>query len=425
MVTTTVIVAVASVVLTLVTMLSIRNLGSSEKKIRYTVEPVCAAGDDQFVRAMSSMLGPPLIGGNRVTALQNGERIFPAMLEAIQGAKETVTLETFIYWSGSIGRRFAEAVTERARAGVKVHVLLDWIGSSKVDADLVPRLESAGVELVRYHPVRWYTLDRLNNRTHRKILVVDGRVGFTGGVGIADKWDGHAQDEDHWRDSHYRIEGPVVAQLQAAFMDNWTKSRACILQGPGYFPALEAHGETVAQVFRSSPSGGSESMRLMYLLCIASARKSILIGNAYFVPDDLLVESLVKALRRGVRVEVLVPGKLIDTHVVRQASRSRWGPLLEAGVRIHEYQPTMYHTKLFVVDGVWTSVGSTNFDNRSFRLNDEANMNVLDASFAAQETAMFEGDLHNSREITLAEWNRRPWTERLKERAAGLLRSQL
>lgn len=425
MLTTTLIVAVASVLLTVLAMLIIRNFGSSEKKILYAVESTCAAGDGQFIRVMSSLLGHPLAGGNHVTSLQNGEQIFAAMLKAIRGARETVTFETFIYWSGDIGDRFADAVSERARAGVKVHVLMDWLGSAKIDTDLVARMESAGVEVVRYHPVRWYTLDRFNNRTHRKILVIDGRIGFTGGVGIGDKWDGHAQDEDHWRDTHYEIEGPAVAQMQAAFMDNWTTTRARVLQGDGYFPALESHGETVAQVIHSSPRGGTESMRLMFLLSIASARKSILIGNAYFVPDDLLVESLVRALGRGVRVDIIVPGDVIDTQIVRRASRSRWGPLLKAGARIHEFQPTMYHTKLLIVDCVWTSVGSTNFDNRSFRLNDEANMNILEHAFAARETEFFEADLRRSREISFAEWAGRPWTERLMERAAGLLRSQL
>lgn len=425
MFTTIALVAAVSLVGTVVVMLSVRNLGSPEKKIQYAVDPVSGAGEAQFVRAMSNMLGPPLLSGNRVIALHNGSQIFPAMLAAIRGARETVTFETFIYWSGQIGEQFATAAADRARAGVKVHVLLDWVGSAKVDRVLLAKMEDSGVEVVRYHPVRWYTMDRLNNRTHRKILVVDGRVGFTGGVGIADRWDGDAQDEYHWRDAHYRLEGPAVAQMQAAFMDNWTKSRATVLQGAGYFPALEPLGETVANVFRSSPRGGSESMRLMYLLSIASARRSILIGNAYFVPDTLLVESLVAACRRGVKVTILVPGEHIDTALVRRASRSRWGPLLEAGATIHEFQPTMYHNKLLIVDEVWTSVGSANFDNRSFRLNDEVNMNILDAAFAAQQTTAFEADLQRSRPVSLKEWKHRPWTERLLDNIAGLVRSQL
>ena len=425
MVATATVAAIIGAIVTAACMVIARNLSSPEKKIRYAIDPDCSAGDAQFVRAMSNMLGPPLLDGNRVTPLQNGAQIFPAMLEAIRCARKTVTFETFIYWSGSTGKRFAEAIIERAHGGVRVHVLLDWLGAAKIDHELVQQMEAAGVEVVRYHPVRWYTLDRLNNRTHRKILVVDGCIGFTGGVGIADKWDGEAQDEDHWRDSHYRIEGPAVAQMQAAFMDNWTKTRARVLQGDGYFPPLEPCGTTVAQVFRSSPRGGSESVRLMYLLAIASARKSILIGNAYFVPDDLLVESLVSACKRSVRIQIIVPGMITDTSVVRRASRACWGPLLKAGAQIHEFQPTMYHTKLFIVDGVWTSVGSTNFDNRSFRLNDEVNMNVLDEPFAAGETETFQADLLRSREITFAEWARRPWPERLKERAASLIRSQL
>ena len=405
--------------------LAIANLSSSSKKIEHRIEHLYGVHEPQFLRSMGSLLGPPIVPGNRVTALCNGDEIFPAMLEAIRGARRTITFETFIYWSGSIGREFAEALSERARAGVKVHVMLDWVGSNRIDESLVAMMTEAGVEAVRYHPLRWYNVGRLNNRTHRKLLIVDGRVGFTGGVGIADNWLGNAEDPEHWRDSHYRLEGPAVAHMQAAFMDNWMETRGEVLHGEEYFPALEPLGEHPAQLFKSSADDGSESVRLMYLLSIASAERSVRIANSYFVPDSLAVRSLIEAQRRGVRVEIIVPGRHIDQKLVRRASRALWGPLLEAGIAIHEYQPTMYHVKVAVVDEVWTSVGSTNFDNRSFRLNDEANLNVFDAGFAEAQARMFEQDKTRARRITLEEWRRRPWRERAVERLASLLRLQL
>jgi cardiolipin synthase len=408
-----------------VIVLLIANLTSSAKKIEREIDHLYQAGDPQFVRSMGSLLGPGIVPGNTVQGLRNGDEIFPAMLAAIRSAKRTVCFETFIYWSGSVGREFADAFCERARAGVKVHVVLDWVGSGKMDASMQETMTRAGVQVVKYHPLRWYSLGRLNNRTHRKLLIVDGRVGFTGGVGIADNWLGDAQDPDHWRDSHFRLEGPAVAQMQAAFMDNWMETCAQVLHGEEYFPELQPAGTQAAQLFKSSADDASESVRLMYLLSISSAAKDVRIANAYFVPDSLAVSTLVAARRRGVKVEIIVPNRHIDSKLVRRASRSLWGPLLEAGVAIYEYQPTMFHVKVVIVDEVWTSVGSTNFDNRSFRLNDEANLNILDAGFAEGQAKVFEEDMAKSRQVTLEEWRRRPWRERVIERLAGLLRLQL
>jgi cardiolipin synthase len=405
--------------------LAIANLSSSAKTVDHEIEHLYPAGEPQFVRSVGSLLGPGIVRGNTVRALCNGDEIFPAMLDAIRSATRTICFETFIYWSGAIGRELAAALIERARAGVKIHVVLDWVGSGKMNQSLIEEMKRAGIEVVRYHPLRWYSLGRLNNRTHRKLLIVDGKVGFTGGVGIADQWLGDAQDAEHWRDSHFRLEGPAVAQMQAAFIDNWMETCSEVLHGEEYFPPLEPVGTHVAQLFKSSADDASESVRLMYLLSIASAVKSVLIANAYFVPDALAVATLVAARRRGVRVEIIVPSSRTDAVVVRRASRSLWGPLLEAGVAIHEYQPTMYHVKVVVVDDVWTSVGSTNFDNRSFRLNDEANLNILDAEFAAGQATQFEADKARSRRITLEEWRRRPWRERAVEWLAGLVRLQL
>jgi len=374
---------------------------------------------------MGNLLGPPMVQGNKVTTLLNGDEVFPAMLEAIRSARRSIDFETYIYWSGTVGREFGDALSERARSGVPTHLIIDWLGSTKADEKILEAMRKAGVEIVRYRPLRWYSVDRINHRTHRKLLVVDGRIGFTGGVGIADQWLGSAQDPEHWRDSHFRVEGPVVAQLQAAFLDNWIEAEGHVLDGEAFYPQLRPVGSDFAQVFRSAPGEGSASIRLMYLLAIAAATKSILIANAYFVPDSQAVAMLVEARRRGADVEIIVPGPVLDAQIVRRASRAMWGPLLEAGVRIYEYQPTMYHTKVMVVDDIWASVGSTNFDDRSFRLNDEANLNVLDAGFAQEQTRVFAEDRGRSREVTLQAWLRRPLWERLQERWATLVRSQL
>ena len=401
------------------------NFINGEKKIEKVIEQHYPIDDPQFLRSMGFLLGPAIIPGNQVQTLVNGDEIFPAMLTSIRGAKKSITFETFIYWSDAIGQSFADALSERASAGVRVYVLLDWVGSVKMKAKYLDEMRAAGVKIQQYHPLRWYHLSRMNNRTHRKLLVVDGGVGFTGGVGIAEQWTGNAQDPAHWHDLHYRVEGPVVAQMQAAFMDNWMKTSGTVLHGEDFFPALIPIGAASAQMFKSSPTEGSESMRLMYLLSISSARHSIRIANAYFVPDDLTLESLINARKRGVDVQILLPGKVIDTELVRKASRDRWGKLLETGVQIFEYQPTMLHTKLMVIDDLWVSVGSTNFDNRSFRLNDEANLNVLDREFALRQNAIFAADLKQARPISYGEWKHRPWSEKLMAHSAALFRSQL
>ena len=416
---------VLTALITLALTVLVLNLSSGEKKITHRIAHAYDVRHGQFERVMGNLLGPPIVDGNRVVDLQNGDEIFPAMLEAIRSARRTIAFESYIYWSGEVGKAFAGALSERARRGVSCHLLLDWVGSGKMDREQLREMEEAGVQIERYHPPRFYTLSKMNNRTHRKLLVVDGTVGFTGGVGIADHWLGHAQSPEHWRDSHYRLEGPAVAQMQAAFMDNWLKTHSEVLHREEYFPALFPVGEVKAQVFKSSAGEGSESVRLMYLLSIASAARTIRIANAYFVPDDLSVAALCDASARGVRIEIIVPGTVTDEQVVGHASRSRWGPLLEADVAIYQYQPTMFHCKVMIVDEVWVSVGSTNFDNRSFRLNDEANLNVIDEAFAARQVEVFEQDKSRSRRVTLEEWKARPLSEKLADRAASLLRSQL
>ncbi|MEO8022993.1 phospholipase D-like domain-containing protein [Polaromonas sp.] len=401
------------------------NFTAGEKKIEQQLPRLYGSADPQFMRAMGGLLGPGISAGNKVTELLNGDQIFPSMLQAIHRASRSITFETYIYWSGDIGKQFADALSERARAGVKVLVLLDWVGSSKIDESFLQEMEAAGVQIRKFHKPHWYNLARMNNRTHRKLLVADGKVGFTGGVGIAPNWTGSAQDADHWRDSHFRVEGPVVAQMQATFLDNWLKVTGEVKHGEDYFPPLQVAGSSGAQMFSSSPSSGSESMQLMYHLAITAADQSIDLSMAYFVPDDLSRKLLLDALGRGVRLRLIAPGKITDTETVRAASRSTWGPLLAAGAEIYEYQPTMYHCKVMIVDRRMVSVGSTNFDNRSFRLNDEANLNIYDATFAARQTVVFEQDLARAHRVSLEEWQNRPLREKLRERLTQLLHTQL
>jgi cardiolipin synthase A/B len=401
------------------------NLRPGERQIRYQLIHRFAVNDPQFRRCMGQLLGPGILPGNRITALHNGGQIFPAMLGAIRATKTSITFETYICWSGEISRKFSAAFCERARAGVKIHVMLDWAGSGEIEATYLDDLQAAGVEMELYHPLSWYHLTRLNNRTHRKLLVVDGRTGFTGGVGIADQWLRLAEDQDHWRDSHYQIDGPAMAQMQAAFTDNWINARAQVLFARDYFPSLEPAGDSWAQVFKSSRGGDSESMCLMYLLTIASAIRFIRLQAAYFVPDDLAIATFVSARRRNVKIEIMVPGPAMDARMTQHAGRSRWGVLLDAGVEIYEDQSTMYHCKVLIVDDVWGAVGSTNFDDRSFRLNDEANLNIYDATFAEEQVKVFEHDKSRSRLMTRAEFKDRSTFGRLGESLAGMFRRQL
>ncbi|MDQ3774501.1 MAG: phospholipase D-like domain-containing protein [Pseudomonadota bacterium] len=420
---TTITIGIATFLLTAAGLLLLLNLTLGNKPLDDRIETEYSVADPQFLRAMGSLLGPPLVDGNRVQALQNGDESFPAMLAAVRGAQHTITFETYIYWSGTIGQEFAAALSERASAGVRVHVMLDWWGSGSIeDLNL---MKAAGIEVRRYNPPRWSGLGRMNNRTHRKLLVVDGRIGFTGGVGIADPWRGHAQDPQHWRDTHFRVEGPVVAQMQSAFLDNWIALTGQVLHGAGYFPPIEPKGSHTAQVFTSAPGGGAESVQIMYLLSIAAARSTIRLAMAYFVPDNVAVETLLAARRRDVHVQMIVPGSHTDREILQRASRFEWGPLLRGGVEIYEYQPTMYHCKVMIVDELWTSVGSTNFDSRSFSVNDEANLNIHDTAFARDQVELFERDLQESRRVTLAEWENRPWSDKLLDSLAGLLSSQL
>ena len=414
-----------TVLATSLILIVLQNFKTPEKVLERKVEHRYDISDPQFRREMSVLLGPTIIRGNKVSALQNGNEIFPAMLLAIRSAQTSITFETFIYWSGEIGEVFSQALSERARAGVPVNVIIDWVGSAKMEQSLLDSMQDAGVQLHRYRPLHWYNVGRMNNRTHRKLLVVDGRIGFTGGVGIADQWTGDGGDPEHWRDTHFRIEGPVVAQLQAAFNDNWIKTTGQVLNGPSHFPALQEEGELEAHVFVASPSGGSESMHLMYLLAIAAAKSTIDLAASYFVPDRLLINALIDARGRDVRIRVLLPGPHMDSLTVKISSKADWGYLLHAGADIHVYQPTMLHTKLLIIDSEFVSAGSTNFDIRSIQLNDEASLNVYSSDFATEMTAVFEADLLASESYSLARWKSRPLREKFSEKILLPIRSQL
>ncbi len=417
--------ALAATAVTLLASLIAINLMGGEKRIAKKLPRRYDTDDAEFQRALGSLLGPRLINGNRVDVLVNGQQIFPAMLEAIDAARETINFETFIYWSGEIGERLLCSLCERAQAGVRVHVLLDWVGSMRMDEPMVTRLREAGVKVIRFHKPHWSNWGKMNNRTHRKLLIVDGVIGFTGGVGIADQWQGDARHPGEWRDTHFRVRGPVVAQMQSVFLDNWMRATGEVLHGSAYFPKQKNAGDQLAQMFSSSPSGGAESMHLMYLLALTAARERIDLCASYFVPDALTQDALLDAARRGVRVRILVPGRHIDQAMVRQASRACWGELLAADIEISEYQPTMLHMKALMVDDSFVSVGSTNFDDRSFLLNDEANLNVISPDLAQTMRDLFDADWAKGKPMALQAWRQRPWHEKLMERMALLFRSQL
>ncbi len=405
-----------------ITLFLARNFFSSEKKIRHAIKADYKIGDDVFVRTMGHLLGPPLVEGNRITPLENGDEIFPAMLAGIRSAARTITFENFLWKEGEVSDAFAAALAERARAGVKVHFLQDAMGSDSVHGRAIQLMKDAGVCVEIF---RFVHFSRINYRTHRKILVIDGKLGFIGGVGIADGWQGDGRTHGRWRDSHYQVEGPVVAQLQQAFMDNWMETRAELLHGDPYFPRQEKAGNQLCQIFKSSAGEGSDSARLMLLVSIAAARERIRIANAYFIPGNLTVRTLIEALQRGVKVEIIMPGTDIDARIVRAVGKTRWKPLLEAGARFYEYQPARFHCKYLLVDDCWASVGSANLDNRSMSLNEEANLNVLDKDFVAQHARVFDEDKEHSREVTLHDWRRRPWEEKIKGRAMSIFRSQM
>jgi cardiolipin synthase len=383
-------------------------------------------GSDDFLRATEAITMAPIAHGNEIDLLINGDEIFPAMIETMRGAQRSLNFLTYLYWSGDIADEIAAAVCERARAGVAVNVLLDAVGSARMDRRLARDMEDAGVTFAYFRPPKPYAMRRLNNRTHRKLLIADGAVGMTGGVGIAERWTGDAQDPDHWRDTHVRVRGPVVRGLQGAFAENWLEATGDVLVGRAYLPELEPPaGGGAMQVVRSTAGVGDTNVEALYFLAIACARTSLHLTSAYFAPRPAFVEALTDAAARGVDVRVLVPGRHIDKEFVRQAGRAVYEQLLAGGVRIYEYRPTMIHAKTLTIDGVWCSVGSVNFDNRSFRLQDEVTLCVRSRSFAGRLDEQFERDLECSAEIDRGRWNGRPVVNQVAEGLTKVARREL
>jgi cardiolipin synthase A/B len=381
---------------------------------------------EDFLRATEAITGAPVTYGNDAELLVNGDNIFPAFLETIAAAERTINLLTYVYWTGDIAHEVADALCAKASAGVRCNVLLDAVGAYKMNSSLIGDMESAGVNIHRFRPVKPYAIRRVTNRTHRKILVADGRVGMTGGVGIAQEWTGNAQDPDHWRDTHVRVRGPVVRGLQGAFAENWLEATGEVLTGEAYLPQLDpVDGGGAMQVMRSSAGVGDTDAEALYYLAVASAAKSLALTSAYFAPRPAFTQALIAAVERGVEVRVLVPGPHIDKRVVRPAGRSSYEQLLDGGVRIFEYQPTMMHAKTLVVDGNWSSVGSVNFDNRSFQLNDEATLTVWSGAFAGKLLEVFEADLEHSKELHRQAWEQRPFAQKVIEESSRLLRREL
>ena len=384
-------------------------------------------GSPEFLRACEELTGAAATAGSDVELLINGDRIFPAYLETIRAAQSTINCLTYVYWRGDIAREVAGALADRAREGLEVNVLLDAVGSAKMERDVLATMRDAGVNVARFRPPKPYALRRLNNRTHRKLLVADGRVGLTGGVGIAEEWTGDAQDPDHWRDTHVRVTGPAVLGLQGAFAENWLEATGDVLVGPGHIPALEPvrEGGGLMQVVRSQAGVGDTNVEALYFLAIASAQRTLELTAAYFVPRPAFIEALCDAAQRGVAVRILVPGTHIDKGFVRTAGRATYEELMECGVRIWEYCPTMLHAKTLTIDGRWSSVGSVNFDNRSFQLHDEVTLCVQSEAFAALLTEQFERDLEVSEEIEPDRWRERPLHYRVKEATLRLARREL
>lgn len=363
-------------------------------------EIVGASGDFDPLDVCSAQTTSPIATRNEIELFVNGEEIFPPMLEAIRGATETIEFLTFVYWTGDIAEEFADALARASRRGVEVRVLLDAIGAMKMSDDLVRELEGAGCEVAWYHPISWYHIKRLNNRTHRKVLVTDRRVAFTGGVGIAEEWTGDAEDPGHWRDNHFRVEGPAVRHIHAAFTENWRRATGSVMVDPIPEGNLAARGEAMATPLATSPRGRESDIGVLVWLLLQRARHSVDLATPYFVPDDEMVEAIAATARRGVRVRLLVPGPHLDKKVVRWASYATFGDLVDAGVEVWEFQPTMMHAKTLVADGRWSMIGSANFDNRSMELNDELVLLVDHEPLATRITTAFERDLGRSRRLS-------------------------
>lgn len=385
---------------------------------------------ETFRLTLSALAGSSLHAGNQVQVLANGEVFYEAELQAIREARDSVHLEAYIFQRGEVTRRFLQAMAERAAAGVAVRVVLDAVGCFLTTRRYLAPLIEAGGHVEFYHPIRWHNLPRINNRTHRELLIVDGRIGFLGGAGVADHWlkpHGHGRQKKlRWRDTMFRVEGDLVRDMQSVFAENWLESSGRILFDSRYFPGGDGNGPTEAMIVGSSPTfGGSTRNRMLYQTLLASARRSIHITTPYFLPDRSARSELVRAIReRGVEVVIITPGRNADHLLTRRSSRRLYGDLLRAGASIYEYQPAMIHAKVLVVDGAWSVVGSTNFDNRSFGLNDEVNLAAYCPELAGRLEEDFARDVAQSRQVNYQAWRRRPFFERGHELLGWLLERQ-
>lgn len=373
---------------------------------------------------LAGLTGAIVQHGNAAQLFQNGA-LFPALEQDIAAARCTVHLETFVWSTGVVERRFVDLLCAKAQQGVQVRVLIDAMGGLLADTDQLQRLRSSGVQVHRYCKPRPWNLRRFNHRTHRKLLIVDGAVGYAFGHGIADHWLGDAQDKAHWRDTGVRLEGPVVCSLQSVFMENWMEESGCIPAGDGCFPTLEARGSIDAHVVSSASDEAISSVALLYTAAIACARHEVIIQNPYFAPDASFAALLGRMVRRGVAVHLMVPGGRTDSPFVRRAGCRLYAKLLHAGVRLYEFQPTLLHQKIVIVDGIWSHIGSTNFDARSLALNEEVGIGLLDEGLASQLKAAFEADRRRSRELSLQVWLRRPWYKGAGDWLAYQLHDQL
>lgn len=405
----------ASIVLLIAAAVVALGLMLAQDQTTLRMRSAYAADDPRHQSYIAALVGADATSGNTYEVLANGDHIFPAMLDAIAAARKRISFETYIYDAGTVADRFTSALEAAARRGVRVRIVVDAVGASSMDAAHVDRLRAAGCQLAQFNVPAWYSLEELNYRTHRKILVVDGDVGFTGGVGVAEHWLGNAQDQEHWRDTHVRIRGPIVRLMEAAFYENFTEAigeEAAALDDPA--PNASEEGESI--VVRSSPTGGNNDLKRLYLLALASARRTIDITSPYFVTDESTRWSLQDAISRGVKIRILVEGDITDAMPVKYASRAHYDEFLRQGMEIYEYQPTMMHTKVLVVDGVWSMFGSANFDNRSLELNDEMNLAVTSRALASRFLADMEQDLRVSHRITLDAWQRRGTLNKARER---------
>jgi cardiolipin synthase A/B len=397
----------------------------SEFAPRYGLDHELSVTDDEFVQTVVGATGLPLSARNSLTLLNNGDEFYPAMLEDIGKAEASITIEAYIYWSGQIGLAFARALAAKSKAGVNVKILLDAIGSASIGEEILQTLEDGRCELAWYNPIHWYSLGRFNHRTHRKSLIVDGKVGFTGGAGIADHWLGNAEDPRHWRDIQIRVEGPAIVPLQTGFAQNWLQTTHELISGPLYFPAPVPAGPLKVQTIMSSPEAGASSVRILYYLSIICARRSIFIANPYFIPDQSAIDILIEAKQRGVDVRIMVSGVNNDNWLARHNSVRLFRRLLEGGIEIHEYNRTMLHHKTMVVDNIWATVGTTNFDNRSFAHNEETNVCVYDRDVARVLRQVFMTDLEACARVELRTWRRRGLWAKTQEVIASVLQEQI